>query len=344
MGADEERTVMRTHSPAYRDQTMYFQPGNGTASEALASSASSIFARSNREVDFRPLNQPRTDENIGERRQISVAVLGHDAALHDALRLDRGDEIEVAKFSSAGDLVAAFRRGEASDVVLLDSNVGSGAADLLRELNMSGLRIPIAMLLDGHKDATETFDARDARGSRGQLLDHVRLVADLLRAEPSVEKAPATPANLRLDTKTCQAFWKGSPVHLTITEFNIVSLFARRAGENLSYREIYDVVHGAGFCAGDGVNGYQTNVRSLIKRIRQKFHDVDEGFDDIENHRGYGYRWRLVEAIEDHTQPLRHEVPQLETARATAMPQAAVLTGAALTLVMVVCLANSAAG
>ena len=79
---------------------------------------------------------------------------------------------------------------------------------------------------------------------------------------------------------------------MTLTEFNIVRLLASRAGENTSYREIYDVVHGDGFIAGDGDNGYRTNVRACIKRIRRKFGVIDAHFLEIENCPGYGYRWR----------------------------------------------------
>jgi len=244
--------------------------------------------------------------------------------------------------------VAAFRSGQTSDVVLLDWNMEMAASELLRELNRFDPRVPIAMLIDGN-GSDEASKGDDEADARRRVLDRVRLVADMLRTrnpEDAPHQAPALPHALRLDTKTCQAFWKGSPVNLTITEFNIVSLFAKRVGENLSYREIYDVVHGPGFCAGDGLNGYQTNVRSLIKRIRQKFHEADESFGEIENHRGYGYRWRASEAASgaevssDETwagQPSTSTTPRELPARHPAVP-----AGAAL--VMVVYLASSAAG
>ena len=59
----------------------------------------------------------------------------------------------------------------------------------------------------------------------------------------------------------------------------------------MSYREIYDLVHGEGFVAGAGEDGYRANVRTFIKRIRQKFRDLDDTFDRIENYPSYGYRW-----------------------------------------------------
>ena len=41
-----------------------------------------------------------------------------------------------------------------------------------------------------------------------------------------------------------------------------------------------------------GENGYRTNVRSSMRRIRDKFRVVDAGFEEIENFPSFGYRWR----------------------------------------------------
>ena len=72
----------------------------------------------------------------------------------------------------------------------------------------------------------------------------------------------------------------------------MVHCLASRAGHDISYRELYDMVHGKGFVAGPGADGYRSNVRTFIKRIRRKFKEIDSGFDGIENYPGFGYRWR----------------------------------------------------
>ena len=46
-------------------------------------------------------------------------------------------------------------------------------------------------------------------------------------------------------------------------------------GADVTYRQIYDLVRGKDFIAGYGPDGYRSNVRSFIKRIRKKFRDVD---------------------------------------------------------------------
>ena len=94
---------------------------------------------------------------------------------------------------------------------------------------------------------------------------------------------------LRSDTN--RALWAGRVVDLTLTEFRIVNLLAERAGRDVGYREIYDLVHGKDFVAGQGSEGYRANVRTFIKRIRKKFRDIDPGFDHIGNYAGFGYRW-----------------------------------------------------
>jgi len=80
-------------------------------------------------------------------------------------------------------------------------------------------------------------------------------------------------------------------VDLTIGEYNIVHLLASNVGRWVTYRAIYDRLHYEGFIAGTGEDGYRTNVRAAIKRIRKKFLQCDETFAEIENYNSFGYRW-----------------------------------------------------
>ena len=58
-----------------------------------------------------------------------------------------------------------------------------------------------------------------------------------------------------------------------------------------TYRAIYDRLTYEGFIAGVGNIGYRTNVRSAIKRIRNKFRACDPAFVEIENYTAFGYCW-----------------------------------------------------
>jgi two-component system, OmpR family, sensor histidine kinase ChvG len=73
-------------------------------------------------------------------------------------------------------------------------------------------------------------------------------------------------------------------------EFKILALLSEKSGQDVGYREIYDLVHGKKFVAGHGTEGYRANLRTFIKRIRKKFRDSDPDFDHIQNYVGFGYR------------------------------------------------------
>jgi two-component system, OmpR family, response regulator ChvI len=95
---------------------------------------------------------------------------------------------------------------------------------------------------------------------------------------------------LRLDVS--RAYWQDLDLGLTLGEYNIVHLLASNVGRYVTYRAIYDRQHYEGFIAGDGADGYRANVRSAIKRIRNKFRSFDSTFDEIENYNSFGYCWK----------------------------------------------------
>ena len=66
----------------------------------------------------------------------------------------------------------------------------------------------------------------------------------------------------------------------------------RTSARFVTSRAVYDCLHYKGFIAGTGEDGYRANVRSAIKRIRNKFRACDPAFDEIENYNGFGYCWR----------------------------------------------------
>jgi two-component system response regulator ChvI len=89
-----------------------------------------------------------------------------------------------------------------------------------------------------------------------------------------------------------RAYWDEVDLGLTIGEYNTVHLLVSNVGRYVSYRSIYDRMTSEGFVAGDGDNGYRANVRSAIKRIRNKFRKHDPAFIEIQNSTSLGYCWR----------------------------------------------------
>jgi two-component system response regulator ChvI len=89
-----------------------------------------------------------------------------------------------------------------------------------------------------------------------------------------------------------RASWKGREVSLTLREYAIVEQLAEQQGRDLEYRRLHDLVRGSSFSAGTGTDGYQTNVRDFIKRLRRKFCDIDPNFNAVKNHPRSSYLWR----------------------------------------------------
>jgi two-component system response regulator ChvI len=189
------------------------------------------------------------------------------------------------------------------DTILIDVDPPQTVGiDLFLRLRNLGVRTPIALF------ATEADQSQEDRALEQGAAEYfsksrrfsivarrLGLLVDGARAKTTLAGSAADVISIgALDVKLrChRASWRGHEVPLTVTEFKIVRLLACRMGEQISYREIYDMVHGSGFFAGEGPQGYRINVRSLIRKIRDRFRTIDPNFIEIENCAGFGYRWR----------------------------------------------------
>ena len=194
--------------------------------------------------------------------------------------------------------------GPDGDIVLLDWKMpGMTGIEVLQRLRSENIDIPVIFLTVLNDQIYEeagllggAVDFIEKSRSFSILLKRIELILTAhkvrtARPPPNNQNVVQTGAlTLRYDSR--RAAWNQSNVELTLTEFNIVAYLTENADRDVSYREIYDIVHGEGFVAGDGEIGYRTNVRAFIKRIRQKFRDVDPQFSFIKNYPGFGYRWR----------------------------------------------------
>jgi two-component system, OmpR family, response regulator ChvI len=243
----------------------------------------------------------------GDPNAARIVLVDDDDLFRELLRFKLIDEgFEVTSFSSGADALEHFAAGGSADVVLLDWRMpGMSGLEVLRSLRRSGNMTPVIFFTVLSEDIYEeaaleggAVDFIDKSRRLSILVKRLRLIAEGARSVSESEGRQSGNIlhlgrlDLRLDIN--RASWNGPPIDLTLTEFKIVALLALRAGEDVSYREIYDVVHSKGFAAGYGSEGYRANVRTFIKRIRQKFHDVDPEFEPIHNDAGFGYRWVMA--------------------------------------------------
>mgnify|MGYP000931395766 CR=1 FL=1 len=165
-----------------------------------------------------------------------------------------------------------------SDPIYEESALVSGAVDFVeKSRSFSILLKRIQLIFAGRKGGAGSASEEGGEGGAGRTQGVMRL------------------GDLELNLDSSRAFWKGQRVALSLTEFRLVQHLVDHVGRDVTYRELYDLVHGKGFVAGSGPDGYRANVRTFLKRIRQKFRDLDDTFDQIENYPGFGYRWRDTE-------------------------------------------------
>jgi two-component system, OmpR family, response regulator ChvI len=232
-----------------------------------------------------------------------LLLVDDDDSFRESLGLNLLDEgYEVTSVASGRDALGFLQGGGIVDVVLLDWRMPNlSGLDVLRHMRRAGITTPVIFLTALSDDIYEeaaleggAVDFIDKARRLPILLKRLQLIAEGVRpaVDPDSRRTASLrlgPLELRLDTQ--RALWAGRAVDLTLTEFKIVMLLAEKAGQDVGYRQIYDLVHGKDFVAGQGSEGYRANVRTFIKRIRRKFRDSDPGFDHIENYAGFGYRW-----------------------------------------------------
>ncbi|HXP74789.1 MAG TPA: response regulator transcription factor [Stellaceae bacterium] len=241
-----------------------------------------------------------------QARRISILLVDDDDLYRDALQTHLADEgLEVASFSSGRAGLDHLDAGNVVDAILLDWRMPEmNGLEVLRQLRERGVTTPVIFLTalsdDTHEEAALTGGAVDFIDKSRRisiLVKRIELIVEAQRLPPESGESQAAQirlGELELRFDSHRAFWRGQVVALTLTEFCMVSRLAMKPGEDVSYRELYDLVHGKDFVAGYGTDGYRTNVRTFIKRIRKKFRGIDDGFTGIENYASFGYRWRLA--------------------------------------------------
>ena len=232
----------------------------------------------------------------------AVALVDDDDDYREALSADLADRgFAVSCFADGPSFLEAMSNGLEAQVALLDWVLpGMSGFELLGALREHGIDLPV-VFLTGYSPAERELQALDlgavdfvdkARGT--EVLAHrLRVIIEARRqvaaaAEPASERH----GDLTLHPAMARALWRERDLGLTVTEYKILDQLVAHKGQPQTYRAIYDTARYEGFVAGSGEHGYNTNVRSLLKRIRRKFLAVDPGFSEIENLPGVGYRWR----------------------------------------------------
>jgi two-component system response regulator ChvI len=227
-----------------------------------------------------------------------VAVIEDDAPTSNQLAgwiRSAKPGIQVDQWFNRDDAETALAR-ETYDVVVLDIELDrerhAGVA-LINAINKRYQGTPVlvvsAMPATIYRSIMKALDAWDyLQKTTFEESDFVDTFLDILRAartrQASTDKIVEVSAGeLSLDPLWQRTpMWRGERINLPLTAQRILATLYRRAGEVVSYDELFDVVK-------SGRN--RDNVRKHVSTIRDAFRDIDPSFDSIENVPMRGFRW-----------------------------------------------------
>jgi two-component system response regulator ChvI len=266
----------------------------------------------------RSLARPAVPPAMGQAELRRVVLVESDQYYREVLTFELLRQgFVVHAFTDGASLLGSLAAAVDADLALLDWDLPKmPGIKLLAELRRHGVNLPVVFLTgkfirdNEHEqlllaprealnaDECMAFDqgavdfiskSRD----RQVLVRRLRNVVELVKpkANVAVEERVACD-KLLLKPETSRAFWNGLDVGLTLGEYKLVHLLVSNAGSFVTYRAAYDRLRFEGFIAGSGNDGFRANVRSAVKRIRNKFRACDPTFDEIENYTGFGYCWR----------------------------------------------------
>jgi DNA-binding response OmpR family regulator len=187
---------------------------------------------------------------------------------------------------SDGTAASAIASDEEFDLLVLDLGLpGKPGAEVLRDLRLSGQRMPVLILT-----ARDDIDSTVA-GLEGGADDYVtkpfrfeELLARIrarLREQPEAESTVLEVGDLTLDMRARRASIHGRTIELSAREYTMLEVLMRHAGQVLSREQLLSHVWGYDHDPGSNV------VDVYIGYLRKKL-----GPDLIETARGMGYRLR----------------------------------------------------
>jgi len=209
-------------------------------------------------------------------------------AVKDELEFE-GFDVELADDGPGG--LAAIRRTR-PDLILLDLMLpGRNGFQICEEVRAQGLRTPIIVITARNQEADKVRglelgadDYVTKPLSLAELVARVRAVlrraAPDARADRDVLEAPP----ITVDLRRHMAFKHGVELPLTDTEFRILALLVRRAGEVITRDEFLDQIW------GEDVHVTHRTVDTHVASLRKKIEDDLDRPACILSIRNVGYR------------------------------------------------------
>jgi len=230
-----------------------------------------------------------------QKSPYTIALVEDDELLRAnyTLALER-EGYRVTCFANRPEAALAFER-DLPDLAILDvmlENEMEGGFTLCSQLRQQSPTLPIIFLTARNSDLDRVSGLRlgawDYLTKDTTTLDFLPVrISALFKIVESLEGNGAGEEILRIGDlqvfkEQKKVLWQEEQIDLTLTEFWLLFALTRFPGHVKSHDQLMDAA-----------NVVVTNnaITAHIRRIRDKFREVDEEFDSIRTEYGMGYRW-----------------------------------------------------
>lgn len=231
----------------------------------------------------------------------TLLIIDDDPDLLDVLAMgleDEGFEVLCAKDGIDGEQLYQKHKP-----ALIVSDVNMPRLDgfsLCRRIRERDAQTPIILLTSRDNEIDEAlglelgaddyvfkpFSTRVLVARIRALLRRQQLRAGGASGAPKAPAALTRVGALELDADRLEVRYQDEPITITVTEFRLLEIFAKRPGIVFSRAQLLDRVR------GDDTFVAERIIDTYVRRLRRKFEAIDESFDEIETVIGAGYRWR----------------------------------------------------
>ena len=209
-------------------------------------------------------------------------------ALHQEFLQSEGFDVALAYDGESG--VEALA-GSPADIVVLDVMMpGMGGVETLRQIRRSS-DVPILMLtargddvdrIVGLELGADDYVAKPC--TPRELVARLRAILRRVSTGGRPEAADLRTGALLLEPASRRASWRGAPLELTSTEFNLLEQLARQVGRVVSKEELSERA------LGRKLTRYDRSIDVHLSHLRAKLGELADGRSPIQTVRGLGYQ------------------------------------------------------
>ncbi len=237
----------------------------------------------------------------GAGRGGRVIIVLEDRLLRESLAMALAEEgFRILEFAGADAALTHIEAGTGTDALIVDDHVAGDDEKPRARLRAARCVSPV-YLLSAHGDAHAAADKWGAAGvidriqpiasMRRNLINAIR--AGALLAEPGVLGTASSQGPLVFSAEGTRVSWKGCYLDLSPAEQALLSGLVAAPETGLTYQRAQTILTALDERETDGgPGGGPERVKSLVRRLRKKFREVDLDFDQIVFVPGCGYSWR----------------------------------------------------